>query len=172
MTIDSASTAEAIANEFVFTNGRKVTITRVSPLTLQSVERSLPRPKPPVQQTDLGPEPNFSHPDYVQAVWGWNKQINERSLDTLILFGVEADIDAAALAKARDKAKLLGLELPDNDLLCYVKHVCIGSLDDLAKLRTQILDTSVPTEERIGEAAESFKSLVEGTADSQNAGAK
>ncbi|HRA66568.1 MAG TPA: hypothetical protein PL187_11145 [Caldilinea sp.] len=159
-------------NEFTFPNGRKVIITRVSPLTLQSVERSLPRPTPPVQQTDLGPEPNFAHPDYVQAVGEWSRKINERSLDTMILFGVDAEIDSVALQKARDKAKLLGLELPENDLLCYVKHVCIGSLDDLTRLRTKILDTSLPTEEKIGEAAEGFKSPVAGQADPQNEGSE
>jgi hypothetical protein len=166
----SASTSASTNDStFTFENGRTVTITRVSPLTLQSVERSCPRPIPPIQKTDLGAEPNYAHPDYIAALNEWQRKINEMSLDTVILFGVETNIDMPALEKARAKAKRAGITLPDDDLLCYVKHICIGSLDELARLRVKILDTSLPTEERIGEAAEGFKSDVEGDAHSEGA---
>jgi hypothetical protein len=154
-------------NTFTFANGRTVSITRVSPLTLQSVERSVPRPQPPMQPTDLGPEPNYAHPDYVRAVGEWTAKINEVSLDTMLLFGVEADIDEEALEKARAKARRAGIALPDDDHLCYLKHVCIGSLEELTRLRAAILDTSLPTEEKIADAGDSFKSDVEGQADPQ-----
>jgi hypothetical protein len=139
----------------------------VSPLTLQSVERSVPRPQPPMQPTDLGPEPNYAHPDYVRAVGEWTAKINEVSLDTMLLFGVEADIDEESLEKARAKAGRAGITLPDDDHLCYLKHVCIGSLEELTRLRAAILDTSLPTEEKIADAGDSFKSDVEGQADPQ-----
>lgn len=155
-------------NTFTFANGRTVTVTRVSPLTLQSVERSVPRPHPPLQQTDLGPEPNYAHPEYVRAMGEWTNKINEVSLDTMLLFGVEAEIDAEALERARSKAKRAGITLPEDDLLCYVKHICIGSLEELGALRAKILDISLPTEEKIAEAGESFKSSVEGQADPQD----
>jgi hypothetical protein len=154
-------------NTFTFRNGRIVNIARVSPLTLQSVDRSVPRPQPPLQPTDLGPEPNYAHPDYVRAMGEWTNKINEVSLDTMILFGVDAEIDFAALEKARSKAARAGITLPEDDLLCYIKHVCIGSLEELSQLRNTILDTSLPTEEKISAAAEDFKSSVEGQADPQ-----
>ena len=160
-----------MSDTFTFANGRSVGITRVSPLTLQSVERSIPRPQPPLQQTDLGPEPNYVHPDYVRAMGEWSAKINEVSLDTMILFGVDSEIDAEAVDAARRKAKRAGITLPEDDMLCYVKHICIGSLAELSTLRNKILDTSLPTEEKIAEAGDGFKSNVEGQANPQNTGA-
>lgn len=154
-------------NTFTFANGRVVSITRVSPLTLQSVDRSVPRPQPPMQPTDLGPEPNYAHPDYVRAMGEWTAKINEVSLDTMILFGVDAEIDAGAVEAAQRKAARAGIALPEDNLLCYIKHICIGSLEELTALRNRILDTSLPTEEKIAEAGESFKSDVEGPANPQ-----
>lgn len=158
-------------NAFTFANGRVVGITRVSPLTLQSVERSVPRPQPPMQQTDLGPEPNYAHPDYVRAMGEWSAKINEVSLDTMILFGVDAEIDPEAVDAARRKAKRVGITLPEDDLLCYIKHICISSLGELGALRSRILDTSLPTEEKIADAGDGFKSDVEGQANPQNTSA-
>lgn len=158
-------------NTFTFANGRTVGITRVSPLTLQSVERSIPRPQPPLQQTDLGPEPNYTHPDYVRAMGEWSAKINEVSLDTMILFGVDAEIDTQAVEAARVKAKRAGITLPDDDMLCYVKHICIGTLTELSTLRNKILDTSLPTEEKIADAGDGFKSDVEGAPHPQDQGA-
>lgn len=148
--------------EFTFANGRKVNVVRVSPLTWREFERGIERPRPPAQETELGVEENYAHPDYVQALAEYQAKLNEARFDGLIMLGIDTDVDAEAVTRLRQRAARLHITIDEDDLLAYVKHVCITSADDIERLQEALLNTSVPTEEAIAGAAEAYKSPVEG----------
>lgn len=154
--------SETQTNSFTFRNGREVRIKPVSFNTITAIDRSFPRPEPPVQNTDLGPEANYSHPDYLLAMNQWTRLINEKRLETLFIYGVEADIDQAALADFRAKAEKVGLKVPADDLMCYVMHVCVGTRAEDEAFQNALVEASIPTEQKISEAADGFKSPAEG----------
>lgn len=147
--------------QFTFDNGRTVEIVRVSPLTWRDFERGIAKPKPPMQTTELGEEPNYAHPDYLIGLAEYQEQLTERRTDALIMLGVDAEIDQDALTKFRGKALRVGMTVDEDDVLAYVKHICITTTDDITHLTNAILGASVPTEEKIGERADEFKSPVE-----------
>lgn len=150
-------------SKFKFANGREVELSRVSPLTWRDFERSVPKPKPPTQKTELGVEANYSHPDYIDALNDYQIALSDKRFDSFILFGVDCEIDEEAVAAFRARAKRANLSLPADDLLVYVKYICITCSEDILRMQKELIAVSIPTEEKISEAADEFKSNLEGT---------
>lgn len=147
---------------FTFANGRTVDIRQVSTHTLRLADRNYPpKPQPPTQVIDGTEETNYSDPDWLRAVKAWDDGLNQRRLEILIAFGVKADIDQEALTEFRATAERIKLAVPADDLMCYIQHLCIGtSAEDIA-FQNALVDASIPTESKISEAADGFKSEVQ-----------
>ena len=153
--------------EFVFTNGKKAMVDKVSIFVFREAELQIPKPVPPKQSTDLGEQENDAHPDYIEAFVQWQKKVADRRAEVLIQFGVEAEIDEAELARFKKKAARAGLALPEDDLVTWIRFICCTTGDDFARLQSMIIEASVPTESKISQAADGFKSEMEGTTDSE-----
>jgi hypothetical protein len=155
---------------FKFECGVTVELRRVPPLTLQEFdrqyERDHPVPVPPKQQVDYGNGPvsedNRAAPDFLQAIAQYNGEKARAAMDLILWKGVKVDVDAVALQEARDDAAQFGMTLPGDDRLVYIKHVLIGSSEELLELRDAILLRGQPTEAAIAQAAGEFKSPVPG----------
>ena len=156
--------------EFTFANGKKAMVDKVSIFVFREAELQIPKPTPPKQSTDLGEQENDAHPDYVEAFVQWQRRVADRRAEVLIQFGVEAEIDEAELERFKKRAKRSGLVLPEDDLVTWIKFICCTTGDDFARLQTAIVEASVPTESKISQAADGFKSEVEGKTDSQDEG--
>jgi hypothetical protein len=150
-------------------SGVVVRIKRIGPPLANDIRRklkkTLAKPEPPLQEVMLGDEkkmvPNLSHPDYQEAVSEYTADMGMLFLGELIRYGVDADIDAAAVAALR-----AGDEdgtLPKSDLVAYVTRIAIESTKDMLTLQDAILGRFQPTEAAVTEAADNFPSQVSGT---------
>jgi len=154
--------------EFTFANGKKATVNKVGIFVFREAELQIPKPQPPKQQTDLGEQENDAHPDYLAQFMDWQKRVAERRTEVLIQFGVEAEIDQEELGRFKAKAQRAKVVLPEDDLVTWVKLICCTTTDDFVRLQNMIVEVSVPTESKISQAADGFKSEVEGPAHSQS----
>ena len=150
--------------EFTFANGKKAMVDKVSLFVFREAELQIPKPQPPKQATDLGEQENDAHPDYVEAFIQWQKKVSDRRTEVLIQFGVEAEIDQVELGRFKAKAARAGLVLPEDDLVTWIKFICCTTGEDFVNLQKAITEASVPTEDKISQAADGFKSEVEGAA--------
>ena len=151
-------------DEFKFSTGIVVRIKRVSPFLISDVLKTIPRPRPPVQEVDYGDgvkrqEENPAHPSYELALEEYNQRVTELSTRITLRRGVEADIDYAALSQIKEElAADFGVELEEkDDLIAYIKYVATGSPDDVRRLAAAILSESQPSEEAIQANVDSFR---------------
>lgn len=143
---------------YTFANGQTVGVMRVSPDLLRTIRRSFPPPEPPVQHTDLGDEPNAMDPDYLIAMADYEQMLGDKIFDLLILRGVWVQVDKEAVEQLRADVRELGVELPKNDKIVYVRHVLLSDTRDYAGLQAAIVLQGQPTEEAIQGAQAEFKS--------------
>lgn len=142
---------------------------KVSPYSRQAVMQSVPKPKPPLVEADYGEgkkgmEPNEADPDYQIALEEYQQAVAVKSGDAMLRLGVMVEIDYEVLNSLRDDFKSLGMEMDADDKLAYLKHVAIGSEEDLTLLGAVITSQSQPTEEAVQAHADSFSGNVEGQA--------
>lgn len=145
--------------------GHKVEIRRVSPLLLRKMDQQYPRPKPPKVPVDYGDgevrqEENPSAPEYLQALADFFEEREIRWRKLLFGRGVVCEIDQNALDQLRRDMAAMGVDLEEDDKIAYVSYLLIGSDEDTTKLTRAIRGISVPDEEEIASAAESFRSEV------------
>lgn len=147
--------------------GVTVGIRKVSPYTFDAINRAYPPPLPPLVKNDFGngdvrEEPNPADPDY-QAALAEHEALKSRHLqDVMLRLGVVVEVDAAALEALRATMDTIGVPLDKDEHLAYVKHLAIGSKEDLTALIAAITGASQPTEEAVTAAAATFPGNVSG----------
>jgi hypothetical protein len=90
ITAKSMSTNHA-NREIVLATGDKAMLSPVSASIIDAVTSRIQDPKPPMwhnSDKDVD-EPNYSHPDYVQAIEDTNRRRGMAALDAMVMFGVE-----------------------------------------------------------------------------------
>ncbi len=165
--------------QFTFKDsGITVQFYRIGPMTRQQislqVQRDIPKPPPPIVQTEIGPEENEADPDYEKQLRAWEaactQELNLRLLKIAALNTV-CDVDTAAVARV--KRNLAAAKTPweddtaladeDNDRICYILHVAIATQEDLEEFGTAILTRSQPTEAAVQAHIDSFPGVTQGT---------
>lgn len=168
-------------------SGHTVAIRKLSPMTLQEMDRQLRREFPPpevpvvdVPDGDDGQtrkEANPADPDYQQALVKWQQEhyerAGERTLRLVALRAVEVEVDADALVQLRKDLAIIGTPLPDdpkltpeqNEKYLYVMHILIGSPEDMQDLQAVVMRRSQPTQEAVSEHIASFRNTGELSAD-------
>jgi hypothetical protein len=149
-------------------SGVVVRIKRIGPPLANDIRRKLKKalikPEPPMQEVLMGDvkelRPNLAHPDYLDALNEYTADLGMLFLAELIRYGVDADIDAAAVTNLRE-GDTDGL-LPKSDLAVYVTRVAIESQRDMLALQDAILGRFQPTEAAVKEAADTFPGPVSG----------
>ena len=149
-------------------SGVTVRIKRIGPALakdlLRNIQQAITKPKPPMQEVLLGDEkkmePNLSYPDYLAAMRDYNGDLGMAFIEALVKYGVDADIDAEAVAALREDDP--DHHLPKSDLVVYVTRVALDSARDMSALQDAILGRFQPTEKAVAEAAATFPGQVQG----------
>lgn len=152
--------------------GIKVYYRKVSQLLLAAVYRSNPPPKPPLNEVEVDDgvfklEPNMQDPTYIHAMNAYSLDIGLKTMRFLLQRGVELMISEeealATLAPIMDDfTNSIGSALPDSDnyKVAYIQYIAAGNEDEINELAMLITRKSMPTEEVISEAVESFRDNV------------
>lgn len=155
---------------FTFSTGITVKTRKVSPFLLVDLTKTMapPKPKPPRQEIKLADgssrlEENIAHPDYLDALEEYDTKVNELQTRILLRRGIEVDLsaeDIQAVNKLRQEiVNDFGAELVEKDnVIAYIKYICVGDGDDIQKLINHLTDKSQPTEEAVQVAVDSFQS--------------
>lgn len=151
---------------FTFECGVEIELRRVPPLTIQEFGRQYEAahkpPEPPMQTVDYGAgpvmEPNRQNSEYMAQLSVYQARQASVLMDFILLKGTKLTVDADALAEARADAEASGFRLDGDDRLMYLKHVLIGTNEELVLLRDAILLRGQPTEAAIAQKQEDFKS--------------
>jgi len=149
-------------------SGITVRLRAVAPLLAQRVVASFPPPEPPMVRVTVGDtemlEPNPADPAHAQALARHNQRVNERILDTCILFGVVDDLDLdarAAVAAMRRSLRAVGLDAVDeDDRLIYIKYVAILDPQEGGAFVAAVLQA--PSEAAVQRHAAAFRGPVPG----------
>lgn len=134
-------------------SGVTVNVRRVPQQTMQDANASLPAPKPPIQEVELDgkikKEPNYAHPEYLQALQDHQMDQMRLSQKLLVRLGIQhtlTDEDRAELARVLDVLKELGIKpTGDSELEQWVYYVAAPGVQDLSSLMEEVLGLSVPT---------------------------
>jgi hypothetical protein len=147
--------------------GITIRIHKVGPTTQQRLAQAImkenPEPKPPMIETELGPEPNAADPAYIADKDAWEQQTRRELTERLMLIAAleaEVTIDDQAradIARKQRHLKLIGIPhennpdlTPDeNEKVFYILHVAAGTPEDLGEFSAAVLRRSVPTEEAV-----------------------
>ena len=131
---------------------------------LRRVQKAIPKPQPPMQEVMLGDErkltANLSDPDYLAALGNYNADLGMAYIEELVRWGVDAEVDAGAVAALRESDT--DGSLPKSDLVVYVTRVALESKRDMEALQNVVMGRFQPTEAAVAEAAESFPGPVQG----------
>lgn len=155
--------------------GVTILIKHVSPLLVMELRRQFPPPKPPMQTVDLGgetkEEPNYAHPDYLQSITDYNKEMENRIRRLLLKRGVVIPEDYTTWKTEieelrqfwKDEYKKELPRLDDNDnRVDWIGYIACGTEDDFEELYEHILRRSMPTPEAVEAAKDGFPGEVSG----------
>lgn len=140
---------------FVTASGLEVELKPVSPLAFTPYKRLLKKPLPPVEDTDIGPVANETHPDYVNALETYKELAQEVEQALYIELGTgDVEIDHAAVAEIRKKMRCLPVpaELNQSDKVVYLAFVVCPSNAEFFELLDAIIELSRPTPGAVFEA--------------------
>lgn len=148
---------------YTFKNGVQAILHSVSPFTIQAIEGSIKRPEPPTQEVDHADgtkhlEPNPMHPAHLAALTERRNAVLQKQQDVMLTLGVSVDVDAEAVAGFRAVMSEFQVPLDKSDKLVFLKHICMASTDEIRAVVGQITRLSMPGEEAVQQAADSFKS--------------
>lgn len=158
---------------FTFANGATATLRPVSQFTKAHVEMAMrkkyPPPDPPLNEVDYGDgqkkrEPNYSDPDYEQAIKQYQATLSIKMLDGIIDLGVDIEIDQVALGRVQESMVRIGIPLEEiSDKVAYVKHCCMFSLErEMPDLMTAMEKLIGPREEDVADHIATFPDIVSG----------
>jgi hypothetical protein len=148
-----------------------INIRKVSPNTLNDFnkwfEEKNPQPAIPTQKVNYGDEihpdwreeTNESHPDYQAAIQDRKQKLNAATQDLMIEEGIVyalTDEDKAAVKDFKERWKVRTGGYPvGTDLAIFIRHIAIGTTDDLKELVAAITRRTQPTEGAISEQLKS-----------------
>ena len=126
-------------------------------------------PKPPVQIIVIDgkeiAEPNLAHPDFEQAMQGFEIEMAQAVNKFVIKRAVKSEsIDRALLADA-----LEGVDNPEDERIAYVYYVAALDEEEIWSFASAIINRSQASEEGIAAQAESFPNETQGAQHLENA---
>ena len=144
--------------------GKSVKIRKVSPMVAVDIEKSIPRPKPPMNTVDYGNGPvqeaNYSDPGYMNALEERQAEVGFASLRATIMRGVVVEGDEwkdEVLEYRKFIFETTEKELEEkSDLIVYIMRICMGTQEDMNDLLLAISTRSQPTQEVIDQAKSRF----------------
>ena len=146
--------------------GVMVMVRKVSPMLVVELQKAFPAPTPPRQKVEVAgemvEEPNPSHPDHLEALNVYSREMEGRIRQLLITRGV---IIPEANTTWKDEVKELrkfwldiyGKELEGDDKSVYISNIAVGTDLDLTDLLAAILQRSQPTEVAVSAAKDTFQ---------------
>ena len=158
--------------QFTFANGRTIQTRQVSVLLTMELHQKFSPPRPPVVEVELANgekshEENPSDPDYLTEYRQYQIEQEDRIRRLLIKRGaiIEwTDENRKEITDLREFWKAeYGYDLPGDDTMVYISHICCGPQEDVEKLIQKILRQSQPTQEAVEAAQESFPGPVQGS---------
>ncbi len=138
-----------------FSTNITIAVRPVSSLLMVEVQKSIPKPKPPVEKVanadgTFREEPNPHHPDYAKALDDWTAEVEVAVRKLCIKRGVVLTLNEEQRAEVAEVREFMKTEydrtLDDDDRYAYVAYVAIGGQDDYAKLVNTIVGRSQPTD--------------------------
>lgn len=134
-------------------SGIEVEVRKVPQQTLQDAQASLPAPKPPTQEVELDGkirlEPNYTHPDYLQAVEEHQMAQMQLSQTLLVRLGIVYKLkeeDRQALDAVLSVMRELNIPTREGtELEQWVYYVAAPTIGDMQALMQEVLGISVPT---------------------------
>lgn len=135
------------------TSGVEIKIRKFSPLILADMSQSFPAPKPPMQEVELDgkirKEPNFSHPEYLDAVQQHQVEQQRLTQRAIVRLGVDYSLtpsDREDLARVLSFMKDSGATPQgDSELEQWVYYVAVNSSEDITALTEEVLSLSQAT---------------------------
>lgn len=161
------------------TSGKTIQLRRISPNILarirEEISKTLPPPDPPMEEVQYGTgkrmQPNTLHPLYVSLYRRWQQEyggvVGEKLLNYILHNGVVVDCEDGDvqhdIAQVREQCEREGITLEDDDAFVYVVYCCMLDDGDMELLRDAVFRGSMPTEEAIQAAVDSFRGDVSGS---------
>lgn len=144
-------------------SGVVLKIKHLGPMLLRDVQkrvrRQYPKPSIPLSKVIIDDresmQPNEADPNYQEALAEYGAEFGLRMVEGLVRYGVDCEVDAAAVQALR--SELGDVELPDNDLVLYVTRIAVTSQADLMALQEALVGQVQPTAPAVAEAAETFR---------------
>lgn len=130
-------------------------------MALAPMQAKLEKPKPPIEETTLGPKENEGHPDYIEAVKKYMNDMQEITLAALIGLGIEKlTIDHEAVKEIRDVMENppINIKLNPSDKVVYVTMVCMTGEEEIARLINEIQALTHPSPELVEAQVDNFRS--------------
>jgi hypothetical protein len=158
-------------------SGESCFIRPVPVMLVREVERSIPRPEPPVQAVEnpdgtTRNERNLTHPDYLAALRVRNDKVQEVITKLVIRRGVFVrltDEQREEVRELREDLKAINdVELNEPDEAVWVKYIACASHNDLTRLINEVSNRSVPTDPKSASGSTSSPSPFEATTSSEN----
>lgn len=152
--------------KLTLSTGITVGIRKVAPHTLDLVRRHYPPPVPPMVAVDydgkIVQEANDADPDHQQALKDHQALLSEKIIDAMFQLGVDVQVDPAAVAAFKEEMAALDIDVPGNDKQVYIRHIAVGTKEDLEALSRAITRTTMPTEEAVSEHLATFSGDIPG----------
>lgn len=143
--------------------GIQVKVKKVSPFTLAAVQKRYPPPRPPMAPGVGGElEPNDADPDYLQALEDHTALRSEKVMQALFALGLDVEIDQAALTEFKASMAALDIEITGDDKQVYIRHIAIGTKEDMDLISQAVTRTTLPTEEAVQEHLDTFSGPISG----------
>lgn len=158
--------------QFTFLSGRSVRIRHVSHHLVEEVTRALPPPPPPIIKTKIGDKEteieNTADPDYLAARVAYEREVTRRFQALYTLRGAEftlGELEKREIAALRADMALINTELPEDDRIVYLYHLCLTSETEEVEFLRAVRGYSQPTKEATAAAAATFRGPLPGETD-------
>lgn len=143
-----------------------------------TVQRSIPRPVPPVQEVATGPNEvkhiaNLSDPEYQYQLKKYNEAVilaTMQEMSKIIThIGIVHDEDLREHLREAEKVqasyKELGYEVPEDLLEFALQYIIAPSQEDSSTLIYEVFGKSLPTSQQVAFKQAMFQSDIQETAD-------
>ncbi len=147
---------------FKFKSGVEVRLKPVSPALLLEIQRSKPKPKPPIVSIPTGDgtftqEVNEADPNYIEAVSEWSYQVDESFNRLLLKLGVDVKVDVKEVQRVRDfMREEFAVELDKNDQFAYLRYCLPGDDAEYSSFIRAVMGRGQPGEGAVAQAIENF----------------
>ncbi len=135
--------------------GVEIAVQPVSNLLMVEVQRTMPRPKPPMEKIQNADgtwreEPNPHHPDYEAAISEWMGDLEQAIRRLCIKRGVVLRLNDEQRKEVDELREFMRTEfkqeLDSDDRFVYVAYIAVSGETDYQKLVSAIVGRSQPTD--------------------------